>query len=273
MLRAACQAVPIYTTALIVLLCVHYALLVAGVTYVALHRMVVRRKLRIKPCCGCAPRGCASFLGDWCLLFWCLPCALCQARGPPSPHLHLYIYFGEWCLLFWCLPCALCQVRCPQAPTFICKITAASGACSSGACRARCARCVAPKAPLSSVNLLRRVVPALLVPAVRAVPGALPPRPHFHLYIYFGEWCLLFWCLPCALCQARGPQGPTFICEFTAASGACSSGACRARCARRVAPKAPLSSVNLLRRVVPALLVPAVRAVPGARPPRPHFHL
>lgn len=61
----------------------HYALLIAGLAYVALHRVVVRRKLRIKPCCGCPPGGCGSFLGEWCLLFWCLPCALCQVRGQP----------------------------------------------------------------------------------------------------------------------------------------------------------------------------------------------
>ena len=61
----------------------HYVLLIAGLAYVALHRVVVRRKLRIKPCCGCPPGGCRSFLGEWCLLFWCLPCALCQVRGQP----------------------------------------------------------------------------------------------------------------------------------------------------------------------------------------------
>ena len=33
-----------------------------------------------QPCCGCAPGSCLSFLGEWCLLFWCLQCALCQVR-------------------------------------------------------------------------------------------------------------------------------------------------------------------------------------------------
>ncbi|KAK9842066.1 hypothetical protein WJX81_006779 [Elliptochloris bilobata] len=76
----ACQAIPLYTKAAIALLVVHYVLMIAGLAYVALHRAVVRRKLRIKPCCGCAPGSCLSFLGEWCLLFWCLQCALCQER-------------------------------------------------------------------------------------------------------------------------------------------------------------------------------------------------
>lgn len=165
-MNADCQKIPLYNTVTIALLVVHYVLMFAGVAYVALHRVVVRRKLRIKvrqrllgpanlsellpcwqwqwvhvacalqllsscrahllqpscrpddlctcaapvafssywacvstlvglrvslvltasvshawqPCCGCAPGSCLSFLGEWCLLFWCLQCALCQVR-------------------------------------------------------------------------------------------------------------------------------------------------------------------------------------------------
>ena len=45
---AECQKIPLYNTVTIALLVVHYVLMFAGVAYVALHRVVVRRKLRIK---------------------------------------------------------------------------------------------------------------------------------------------------------------------------------------------------------------------------------
>ena len=47
-MNADCQKIPLYNTVTIALLVVHYVLMFAGVAYVALHRVVVRRKLRIK---------------------------------------------------------------------------------------------------------------------------------------------------------------------------------------------------------------------------------
>ena len=76
--RAACKRVPIYDTLVIVFLCVHYGLMAIGLAVAAAQRVAVRKKLRLRGCCGCMPGSFCSFAGDWCLLFWCLGCALCQ---------------------------------------------------------------------------------------------------------------------------------------------------------------------------------------------------
>jgi len=79
--RAACKRVPIYDTLVIVFLCVHYGLMAVGLAVAAAQRVAVRKKLRLKGCCGCMPGSFCSFAGDWCLLFWCLGCALCQVSS------------------------------------------------------------------------------------------------------------------------------------------------------------------------------------------------
>ncbi len=56
--------------ATIVVLCVYYAALIAGLIYVSVFRARLRRKLQIDPCC------CECGL-VWC----CLHCALCQVSA------------------------------------------------------------------------------------------------------------------------------------------------------------------------------------------------
>lgn len=75
--RADCQSAAL---PLIIGLCVYYALALAGVAFVTYHRVAVRRRLRIKSCCSGVPGDCCSYVGDCCILLWCLHCALCQVR-------------------------------------------------------------------------------------------------------------------------------------------------------------------------------------------------
>ena len=77
--RAACHLAAL-SPSVTIGLCVFFALAFVGVAFVASHRVAVRRRLRISSCCSGEPGDCCSYAGDWCLLLWCLHCALCQVR-------------------------------------------------------------------------------------------------------------------------------------------------------------------------------------------------
>ena len=51
------------------------ALGVRNATIHTIRRLCARRKLHIKPCCPSAPHT-----GEFCVMWWCLPCTLCQVR-------------------------------------------------------------------------------------------------------------------------------------------------------------------------------------------------
>jgi hypothetical protein len=53
-----------------------------GVTYLGIVRARLRQKLGIAPCC--CPDSQSTFLrylGDWCIMLWCMKCALCQVSA------------------------------------------------------------------------------------------------------------------------------------------------------------------------------------------------